>query len=40
MKKLFFSFFLFVTILFKAVADEGMWLPLLLGQQAKNNCTA
>src|SRR5688572_7927420 len=37
MKKILFSFFLFVTILFKAIADEGMWLPLLLGQQAYNN---
>ena len=37
MKKIFFTFFLFVTILFKAVADEGMWLPLLLGQQAYND---
>src|SRR5687768_17800491 len=37
MKKILFSFFLFVTILFKAIADEGMWLPLLLEQQAYNN---
>src|SRR5687767_4784472 len=37
MKKILFSFFLSVTILFKAVADEGMWLPLLMGQQAYND---
>src|SRR4026207_1251629 len=32
MKKLFISVFLFLTV-FKAAADEGMWLPMLLGQQ-------
>ena len=32
MKKIFLSLFLFFT-LFKASADEGMWLPMLLGQQ-------
>jgi hypothetical protein len=32
MKKIFLGFFLFLTI-FKASADEGMWLPMLLGQQ-------
>ncbi len=32
MKKLFSVLFLFFT-LFKASADEGMWLPMLLGQQ-------
>src|SRR5687767_2038369 len=37
MKKILFSFFLSVTILFKAVADEGMWLPLLMGRQAYND---
>src|SRR5687768_17653809 len=37
MKKILFSFLLSVTILFKAVADEGMWLPLLMGQQAYND---
>jgi Peptidase S46 len=33
MKKFLVTFFLLVTLLFKAAADEGMWLPLLLGQQ-------
>ena len=33
MKKLFLSLLLFISVLFKAAADEGMWLPLLLGQQ-------
>lgn len=37
MKKLFLTVFLFVCILLKAVADEGMWLPLLLGQQVYND---
>src|SRR5688572_30858936 len=37
MKKLFLTLFLFVVILFKAIADEGMWLPLLLGQQVYND---
>ena len=32
MKKLFFSIALLLTV-FKSFADEGMWLPLLLGQQ-------
>ena len=32
MKKIFLSLFLLFT-LFKASADEGMWLPMLLGQQ-------
>ena len=32
MKKFFIAFILSVT-LFKAQADEGMWLPMLLGQQ-------
>ena len=32
MKKVFLSLFLLFT-LFKASADEGMWLPMLLGQQ-------
>ncbi len=32
MKKIFLSLFLLIT-LFKASADEGMWLPMLLGQQ-------
>jgi hypothetical protein len=33
MRRLFFTLILFVTFLFKAAADEGMWLPMLLGQQ-------
>jgi hypothetical protein len=37
MKKFLFTVFLFVSLLFKAVADEGMWLPLLLGQQVYND---
>ena len=37
MKKLVFTLFLSTTILVKALADEGMWLPLLLGQQVYND---
>jgi hypothetical protein len=37
MKKLLLIIFLSVSLLFKAVADEGMWLPLLLGQQVYND---
>jgi hypothetical protein len=33
MRKLFMTLLLSVSIFFKASADEGMWLPLLLGQQ-------
>src|SRR6476469_4335939 len=33
MKRVLFICFLFFTIVFKAAADEGMWLPYLLGQQ-------
>ncbi|HEV7622136.1 MAG TPA: S46 family peptidase, partial [Flavisolibacter sp.] len=33
MKRLIFAFFLTISLFFKAAADEGMWLPLLLGQQ-------
>src|SRR6476469_7581810 len=29
--------FLSITLMFKAAADEGMWLPLLLGQQVYND---
>src|SRR5204863_10074955 len=36
MKKLLLTLFLSVALLFKALADEGMWLPLLLGQQVYN----
>ena len=37
MKKLFISVILFIGLFLKAVADEGMWLPLLLGQQVYND---
>jgi len=37
MKKLFIAFFLSVALMFKAAADEGMWLPMLLGQQVYND---
>lgn len=36
MKKIFVSFILCFT-LFRASADEGMWLPMLLGQQVYND---
>ncbi|MEP7253894.1 MAG: S46 family peptidase, partial [Ginsengibacter sp.] len=36
MKRLFFAFTLCFT-LFRASADEGMWLPMLLGQQVYND---
>ncbi|MBL7744342.1 MAG: S46 family peptidase [Chitinophagaceae bacterium] len=37
MKKIFLTLFLSVSLLFRAAADEGMWLPLLLGQQVYND---
>ena len=37
MRKLFIALILSVTFLSKAVADEGMWLPMLLGQQVYND---
>src|SRR6476659_5663873 len=37
MRKVFFVFILFVSFSIKAIADEGMWLPLLLGQQVYND---
>ena len=37
MKKLSIAFILTVTMMFRAAADEGMWLPLLLGQQVYND---
>lgn len=37
MRKTFIALFLFVSFSFKALADEGMWLPLLLGQQVYND---
>ena len=36
MKKLFIALILFLN-LFKASADEGMWLPMLLGEQVYND---
>ena len=37
MKKLLFTFVFFVVFLVKSFADEGMWLPLLLGEQVYND---
>src|SRR3982751_3231671 len=37
MRKIFISLCLVVSIIFKAAADEGMWLPMLLGQQVYND---
>jgi len=37
MKKIFIALVLFVSFSIKALADEGMWLPLLLGQQVYND---
>src|SRR5215207_6085323 len=37
MKKNFIVIILSVTLVFRAAADEGMWLPLLLGQQVYND---
>lgn len=37
MKRLLFTLVLSVTLLLKAMADEGMWLPFLLGQQVYND---
>src|SRR5215212_10154858 len=37
MRKLFIASVLFICFSFKAFADEGMWLPLLLGQQVYND---
>src|SRR6476661_994866 len=37
MRRLFFILTLFVTMCLKAAADEGMWLPMLLGQQVYND---
>ncbi|WP_245793196.1 S46 family peptidase [Flavisolibacter ginsengisoli] len=37
MKKLLIVFTLSISVVFKAAADEGMWLPLLLGQQVYND---
>ncbi|ANE51349.1 S46 family peptidase [Flavisolibacter tropicus] len=37
MKKILITLILFSSVLSKALADEGMWLPLLLGQQVYND---
>src|SRR5881392_2133211 len=37
MKKILFTLVLCFTLLLRASADEGMWLPLLLGQQVYND---
>ena len=37
MRKLLLAFVLSISLVFKAAADEGMWLPLLLGQQVYND---
>src|SRR5689334_9642401 len=37
MRKLFFVLFFSAGLLLKASADEGMWLPMLLGQQVYND---
>ncbi len=37
MKKLFLTIILAIGLFFKSFADEGMWLPLLLGQQVYND---
>ncbi|HKC36457.1 MAG TPA: S46 family peptidase, partial [Chitinophagaceae bacterium] len=37
MKKLLFTSIFSIIFLFKSLADEGMWLPLLLGQQVYND---
>jgi hypothetical protein len=37
MKKILITIVLFVSMAFRSIADEGMWLPLLLGQQVYND---
>src|SRR5215218_7750266 len=37
MRKFLIAFILSVTFVSRAAADEGMWLPLLLGQQVYND---
>ncbi len=37
MKKIFLTIVLFLSLALKSMADEGMWLPLLLGQQVYND---
>jgi hypothetical protein len=36
MKKLFLTIILAIGLFFRSIADEGMWLPMLLGQQVYN----
>ncbi|MFI5186770.1 MAG: S46 family peptidase, partial [Chitinophagales bacterium] len=36
MRKLFITIIFFFVLFLKSYADEGMWLPLLLGQQVYN----
>ena len=33
MKKIFITFVLACLLVLRSIADEGMWLPMLLGQQ-------
>ena len=40
MKRFLLTFSLLATFLFRAVADEGMWLPLLLGEQVYSKMKA
>jgi hypothetical protein len=37
MRKLSIALLLSITLVFRAAADEGMWLPMLLGQQVYND---
>src|SRR5690349_5756126 len=37
MRKICFALILCISFVFRAAADEGMWLPLLLGQQVYND---
>ena len=37
MKKILITIVLFTGFVFRSIADEGMWLPLLLGQQVYND---
>src|SRR5204862_7946482 len=37
MKRLLLTLLFFITFLLRSLADEGMWLPLLLGQQVYND---
>ena len=37
MKRMLLTLFLSVMFFLRSLADEGMWLPLLLGQQVYND---